>query len=278
MDTSRDNEEQRNSTAAATATEAQATEQQKPEAKQEHKRYSGGAGKRRPHSHHEQRHGAHGKRAKADLDPNNPMLPHFVEYAKILTDRQDQRERLVKLSRDVTIASKRVIFLLQRYNGTNAETLIAQANEKLASIHATIRAIAKELDGTDPAMHHRAYSPGMQEYIEAITFMAYIKDGSLPSPEDIAALIFDGAGDDDPRMAIVSTDYILGIADLTGELMRLCINNATDNTIPFQICERMRDIYEGFLSISPKMRMKDFEKKMEVMGNSLRKVEKRTHT
>ena len=91
----------------------------------------------------------------------------------------------------------------------------------MAEIHGTIRKIAKELSGTDPAMHHRAYSPGLQEYIEAATFFAYIKDGSLPSPQKLTDDIFprDGEHGDEPRLSIPPLDYILGIADLTGEMV-----------------------------------------------------------
>eukprot|EP01147_Barroeca_monosierra_P000527 gene527-3851_t len=182
------------------------------------------------------------KRVKTDEQSNKAVLNQFRKYAQVLTDQQDQRERLVKLSRDTTIASKRIIFLLQRFNGTNRDSILNDALEKLKAVHKTIKAIAKELTGCDPAQYHSAYSPGMQEYIEAATFFKFIEDGTLPSIFDLEQFIF---ADDQVRFTINSTDYILGIGDLTGEMMRLCINNAMNESVPQEVCNRMREIYQG---------------------------------
>lgn len=42
----------------------------------------------------------------------NPFLENFKIYQIELDNKHDRQERLVKLSRDVTIESKRIIFLL----------------------------------------------------------------------------------------------------------------------------------------------------------------------
>ncbi|KAI8426605.1 hypothetical protein MSG28_005388 [Choristoneura fumiferana] len=46
------------------------------------------------------------------LAADSPVLAQFKAAATKLTERQDRNERLVKLSRDITIESKRIIFLL----------------------------------------------------------------------------------------------------------------------------------------------------------------------
>lgn len=43
---------------------------------------------------------------------NNPFIEEFLKYQKELDNKHDRHERLVKLSRDITIESKRIIFLL----------------------------------------------------------------------------------------------------------------------------------------------------------------------
>lgn len=40
----------------------------------------------------------------------------FMDYGKQLDERHDRYERIVKLGRDVTIESKRIIFLLHNVN------------------------------------------------------------------------------------------------------------------------------------------------------------------
>ena len=47
------------------------------------------------------------------------------------------------------------------------------------------------------------------------------------------------------------TEFYLGIADLTGELMRLCIMSTSrgDLNTPFEVAQFLRQIYTGFLII-----------------------------
>ncbi len=52
----------------------------------------------------------------AEVDESSPVIQAFREYQTELDSRHDKHERLVKLSRDVTIESKRIIFLLHRYS------------------------------------------------------------------------------------------------------------------------------------------------------------------
>ena len=68
-------------------------------------------------------------------------------------------------------------------------------------------------------------------------------------------------------------DFVLGVADLTGELMRFSINAAGRGDVPKiqSTLSLMRRIYgDGVLL---KLRAKDFNKKMEVMQQSIHKVE-----
>ncbi|KXJ72714.1 hypothetical protein RP20_CCG017370 [Aedes albopictus] len=46
------------------------------------------------------------------VDENNPVVQCFREYARELDAKHDRYERIVKCSRDITIESKRIIFLL----------------------------------------------------------------------------------------------------------------------------------------------------------------------
>lgn len=45
-------------------------------------------------------------------DSDNPVIQSFYKYSIELDDKHDRYERVVKLSRDITIESKRLIFLL----------------------------------------------------------------------------------------------------------------------------------------------------------------------
>lgn len=45
-------------------------------------------------------------------DESNPVVMSFRQYAKELDTKHDRHERIFKYSRDITIESKRIIFLL----------------------------------------------------------------------------------------------------------------------------------------------------------------------
>ena len=56
------------------------------------------------------------KKEIADVDENCPIIQQFRSYQQQLDYRHDKFERILKLSRDVTIESKRAIFQLHRIN------------------------------------------------------------------------------------------------------------------------------------------------------------------
>lgn len=56
----------------------------------------------------------HQKDKKVDIpsDDDHPVIKSFRQYALELDDKHDRYERILKQSRDITIESKRLIFLL----------------------------------------------------------------------------------------------------------------------------------------------------------------------
>lgn len=214
----------------------------------------------------------------------------------------------MKISRDITIDSKRTIFLLQRVAGSECESsVLDEALEKLKQIQATkFSLIAQELQSEDPYRFIRAYSPGLQEYIEAVSFFNYIKCKELVSLETVQNdLVFpvkeqlcdpESQGESVERSESVETradstepthtisvpvppvEYMLGVADLTGELMRLAINSvgAGNLDIPFQVSTFLRTMQRGFQSFSYVSR--DLKTKIHTLNQSLQKVETACYT
>lgn len=70
-------------------------------------RYNRFRGNRKQHQRQEPK-----KNANDIEDNDNPVIQSFRKYATELDDKHDRYERVVKLSRDITIESKRLIFLL----------------------------------------------------------------------------------------------------------------------------------------------------------------------
>ena len=122
--------------------------------------------------------------------------------------------------------------------------------------------------------------------MEAISFQRYIETQRLITHEEAQKTIPGG-------VALTEDDYVLGLFDLVGELMRFAITNmATNGTLPRggqehqdsgserDILMDLRALRTGFESLdttvgvadgSPMKR--DVEKKMEVMKTCVEKVE-----
>ncbi|KAL3824005.1 hypothetical protein ACJIZ3_020034 [Penstemon smallii] len=214
--------------------------------------------------------------AASDSDPN-PMKEAFSKYASYLNDLNDKRERVVKASRDITMNSKKVIFQVHRISKNNKEEVLEKAEKDLAAVmDQHIARLVKELQGTDFWKLRRAYSPGVQEYIEAATLCNFCKTGSLLNLDQINASLQPLSDPSVEPLQINLLDYLLGLADLTGELMRLAIGRISDGELEFaqKICRFVREIYRELLLIAPKMEdSSDMKSKMDVMLQSVMKIE-----
>ncbi|XP_040553042.1 translin-associated protein X isoform X2 [Gallus gallus] len=223
-------------------------------------------------------------------------MTSFKSFQLELDTRHDKYERLVKLSRDITIESKRTIFLLHRYiSAPNGEEVLNESEVKLDAVRRKIKQVAQELIGEDMYQFHRAISPGLQEYIEAVSFQYFIKTRSLISIEEINKQLVFTAEDREETTNMTSTsqdkqphtwslkvtpvDYLLGVADLTGELMRLCISSVGNGDIdtPFELSQFLRQIYDGFTFIG-NTGPYEVSKKLYTLKQSLAKVENACYT
>lgn len=220
----------------------------------------------------------------------------FHDFQLELDSKYDRHERLVKLSRDCTIKSKRVIFALHRLSG-NKDDIAGE--EVFDEILAVLEAVSLEIN-KDDCKHHSAFSPGLQEFIEALSFLVFMRDKRLIEINEVQSFLkFKVQQDDRPTQSGVSPikdcssseskyselilpldpiDYVLGIADMTGELMRICVNavGCGDRKLPFNVLPFMKAIYIGFLSLTPFS--KEFSRKLIVLKNSLLKVENVCYT
>ncbi|KAK6133966.1 hypothetical protein DH2020_032287 [Rehmannia glutinosa] len=212
----------------------------------------------------------------ADSEPNT-MKDAFAKYASYLNDLNEKRERVVKASRDITMNSKKVIFQVHRISKHNKEEVLEKAEKDLAAVmDQHISRLVKELQGTDFWKLRRAYSPGVQEYVEAATLCNFCKNGTLLDLDEINASLRVLSDSTVEPLQINVLDYLLGIADLTGELMRLAIGRISDGELEFaqKICRFVREIYRELTLIAPKMDDSyDMKTKMDVMLQSVIKVE-----
>ncbi|KAG2156480.1 Translin, partial [Suillus bovinus] len=153
----------------------------------------------------------------------------FDEFRQEIDEHHDRRERLIKISRDATNLSKKVIFLLHRamteeFNDDSNPSLrvVRRGREKLQEVQALYAQIRLEVQAERFWHYQRAVSPGLQEYIEALGFAHYLEHGTLVSYEEVQLSLSDENGI--PYFTLPKEDYLLGLSDVTGELMRFAIS------------------------------------------------------
>jgi len=111
----------------------------------------------------------------------------FGDLADQLDARHDKMERIVKLSRDITVESKRIIFHLHRIQHEGeADMILADVETRLYDIRFNLwRMVALELKDEDHFQYLRKYTDGLQEWIEALSFYHYINSNRLISWQEV---------------------------------------------------------------------------------------------
>ncbi|PLB37556.1 translin family protein [Aspergillus candidus] len=228
-------------------------------------------------------------------DQSSQILSIFGTFRDELDEHHDRRERLTKISRDITALSKKIIFSLQRVRTLNAP-LPPNITKETTSRFAQITELFKTAlpDITAPLHKHRyarQISPGLQEFIEALSFHHYLETQTLITIDEVRARLLDGA------VPVSEEDYLMGVFDLTGEMMRFAITSLSSGVIERSEAEaesnimyprlaapqagivfdlrEVRSLAEA-LSVPRKhgWMFRDLHKKVEVMQASVEKVER----
>lgn len=170
----------------------------------------------------------------------------------------------------------------------NAKKILADAYNRLNSLCSnSFASIAKELDGHDPYQYGRAYSAGIQEFVEAYTYYEYLgknectmnwgdlgekltytvqskDDGKKDVTADeratdvvtdataavealTVAAPLDGPAVKQVKCLVQPIEFMLGLADLSGEIMRKCINalGSGDVDTCHKACQFIQNLYSG---------------------------------
>jgi len=113
----------------------------------------------------------------------------------------NQREKLIKKSRDIIKLSKQIIYAVHRKDLKTAAKYIASIKKEVAILKRIVRANRKLDIGS--------YKAAIQEYVEAICYYSFVKQNKIPTSN---------------VLDVDEEYYLLGLCDLTGELTRKAIN------------------------------------------------------
>lgn len=167
----------------------------------------------------------------------------FEVIRKELDMFEEKREHVIKLSRQIIQASKRVIFGLQR-------------NDDVDELVKELKQLVKDLPSQpyDTDIQQIA----LQEYTEALCFHGYIKNKQLPTKDELN---------------VNSEIYLLGLCDMVGELVRLAVNRLIkkDYNYVLQIKDFVEDFYNEVLKLN--LRNGLLRKKTDSVKWNLKKLE-----
>ncbi|PIA18247.1 Translin [Coemansia reversa NRRL 1564] len=201
------------------------------------------------------------------------IITTFSKYRDTLDVHYDQRERIIKCTRDITALSKKIVFALLRITQDSPEKVFKDAETKHAQVLELFRKLSKELQGSDACRYNRQATAGIQEYIEAIGLWHFLQHNNLITMDQVLErLSIDGQ----PLVTVTNEDYLLGISDLPGEVNRYCINaiGKGDHDAVKRSLEFLRLLKEGISLVLCSCHIKELGKKLPVLNSSLEKIEK----
>lgn len=173
---------------------------------------------------------------------------NFSKLQKEFQTYDEEREKLIKKSRDVLKLSKQIIYAVHRDEMTNAATLVKDIEKERKELEKIATHNAK-------MSYEGSYKIAIQEYVEAILYYEFVKSGKLP------------------ELKVLPEHYILGLCDLPGELTRRAVYMAGKGKIELviKIRDEVDNIYGELLKFD--FRDNEIRRKVDAVKYELRKME-----
>lgn len=133
------------------------------------------------------------------------MKTLFKQLKREYQSYQTIRSKIKKEADDALNKSKRAIFSLQRDNFEQGEKLIDEAEKHFHQIE-------KQVKKEPKLVFEGFYQSAREEYVEAKLFWQLLKKGKIGLIKEVK---------------LFNNDYLGGISDLTGEMVRQAISLAT---------------------------------------------------
>ena len=147
-----------------------------------------------------------------------------------------------------------------------------QTDSMYATIKSLLENVVPDLQGINANRYQYNISGGIQEYMEAVLFQHYLETQRLMSYEDASSTL-------PQELQLTYEDYVLGIFDMTGELMRFGVTHmatSRSGSPDLSILADMQSLrselealnVEGSRSLN-----KEYESKLRTTKQSVEKVE-----
>ncbi|MBI4438745.1 hypothetical protein HY640_02330 [Candidatus Woesearchaeota archaeon] len=176
------------------------------------------------------------------------MIKHsdFSDLRDEMNAIDSKREASIALSRDIIRLSKQAIYSVHRDEFDSARKLLDEMKGKVSELVS----FADIDEG-----HFRA---ALQEFVEAACVYGVVVEQSLPQKKSLGVSV---------------EHYLLGVCDLSGELVRRAVNSAAKGRVEEAL--RLKDFLDGLYGEMLKFdfRNGDIRRKFDGMKYDLRKLE-----
>jgi translin len=175
----------------------------------------------------------------------------FKDMRREYDEFDQKREKLIKDSRDLLKLSKQIIYAIHRHDIKPAEAAVARIKKALASLQQLVK-------GNPQLEAVGAYKVAVGEYAEALLYYHFIKDNQIPTRS---------------QLKIDAESYLLGLCDLTGELVRRAVFLAGKGNYPevTNIKQCVDEIYGEIIQFD--LRNSELRKKADSIKYDLKKLE-----
>ena len=175
----------------------------------------------------------------------------MINFTKLITHIQNydsERELLIKKSRDVLKLSKQIIYAVHRDEIAEAAKLIIQIEKEKITLD-------KMSKHSNKMSCEGSYKVAIQEYVEAILYFNFVKSGKLID------------------LKVSPEHFVLGIADLPGELVRKAVYLAGKGEVDkvIKIKDEVDKLYGQLLKFD--FRDNEIRRKVDGIKYDLRKLE-----
>lgn len=171
----------------------------------------------------------------------------FKNIRKQIEQEDKIRENIIQTSREIITLSKRIIYSMHRGS-------IKEAKNYVKAIKTKKNYLDKINIPTDVNINKCAY----QEYAEALAFYGFCTQKKIPTKKSLK---------------ISTSDYLMGLCDLTGELVRKVVSDVIHKDIDnaLEVKKLVDEIYGEFLKFN--LRNGELRKKSDAIKWNLKKIE-----
>ena len=170
----------------------------------------------------------------------------FKKMKKEMESTDELREKSIILSRNIIKLSKTIIYSVHRDD-------INDAKKQMAEMRKKVQELASFADIGEG--HVRT---AFQEYVEAATLYFFVSEKRLATSEELK---------------VSAEHYLLGICDLSGEMVRLAINSSIrgDKKNAYDVREFLNRLYRELLDFD--LRNGDIRRKFDGIKYDLQKLD-----